>query len=182
MKFLALVSLVATLGTQSFAQTCGNLCSPEFWNTATTQEIATAIDSVDVNARTELGRTPLHIAAAFGTPENIAALVEAGADVNARNEDGFTPLHIAAQLGTPASIAALVEAGADVNARTVLGRTPLHRAAQLGTPENIAALLEAGADGTAEDDQGETPWDWAQDNASIRGTTAYWALNEARFR
>ena len=116
MKFLALVSLVATLGTQSFAQTCGNLCSPEFWNTATTQEIATAIDSVDVNARNELGRTPLHIAAAFGTPEN------------------------------------------------------------------IAALLEAGADGTAEDDQGETPWDWAQDNESIQGTTAYWALNDARFR
>jgi ankyrin repeat protein len=149
MKFLALVSLVATLGTQSFAQTCGNLCSPEFWNTATTQEIATAIDSVDVNARTEDGVTPLSLAAAFGNPETIAALVEAGADVNARLEDGWTPLHIAAALGTP---------------------------------ENIAALLEAGADGTAEDDQGETPWDWAQDNASIRGTTAYWALNEARFR
>ena len=149
MKFLALVSLVATLATQSFAQTCGPLCSFVFLNTATPQEIEAAIEAgADVNARTG-GWTPLHLAAAAGTPENIAALLEAGADVNARLEDGWTPLHIAAALGTP---------------------------------ENIAALLEAGADGTAEDDQGETPWDWAQDNASIRGTTAYWALNDARFR
>ena len=109
MKFLALVSLVATLGTQSFAQTCGNLCSPEFWNTATTQEIATAIDSVDVNARTEDGVTPLHIAAAFGTPENIAALVEAGADVNAKDQLDRTPLHFLAATGLVENIRLLLE-------------------------------------------------------------------------
>ena len=55
--------------------------------------------------------TPLHVAAAFGTPDNIAALVRAGADVEARNKIGETPLHIAAGGGTPDNIAALWKPG-----------------------------------------------------------------------
>ena len=149
MKFLAITALLVTLATQSFAQTCGDICTEEFWGTATPQQIATVIEAVDVNARTEEGVTPLHFAAGYGTPESIIALLEAGAEVNARNEEGVTPLHLAALYGNP---------------------------------ETIAALVEAGADGRAETNAGQTPWDLAQDNESIQGTTAYWALNDARFR
>jgi hypothetical protein len=39
-----------------------------------------------------------------------------------------------------------------------------------------------GADGTAEDDIGYTPFDEALYNEDLRGTDAYWALNDARFR
>jgi len=50
------------------------------------------------------------------------------------------------------------------------------------TPENVLALLEAGADGTAQTEDGLTPFDLAGNNAALRGTDAYWALNDARLR
>ena len=34
MKFLAITALLVTLATQSFAQTCGDICTEEFWETA----------------------------------------------------------------------------------------------------------------------------------------------------
>ena len=39
MKFFALAAIMATLGTQSFAQTCGDICTEEFWETATSQDV-----------------------------------------------------------------------------------------------------------------------------------------------
>ncbi|WP_292250982.1 ankyrin repeat domain-containing protein, partial [Marivivens sp.] len=73
-------------GTYANAQYCGEICDFDFWSTATPTELSNAIAGADVNARTEDGRTPLHYAASFGTPENIIALLNAGADVNARTE------------------------------------------------------------------------------------------------
>ncbi len=46
-----------------------------------------------LEARDELGRTPLHIAAMFGLEEMVALLLERGADVNARDQWGVTPLY-----------------------------------------------------------------------------------------
>ena len=43
MKFLAITALLVTLATQSFAQTCGPLCSFVFLNTATPQEIEAGV-------------------------------------------------------------------------------------------------------------------------------------------
>ena len=52
----------------------------------------------DLNARTKLGATPLHLAAAFNQkPTVLTALLNAGADLNTRDKDGFTPLHVAAE-------------------------------------------------------------------------------------
>ena len=72
--------------------------------------------------------------------------------------------------------------GADVEARGKDGWTPLHFAAGLGTPEKIAALLEAGASGSIKDKKGNTPFDYAQDNDKVKGTIAYWALNDAQYK
>ena len=49
-------------------------------------------DGVDVNAKAEYGRTPLHWAAWVGHKEIVELLITAGADVNAKEEDGDTPL------------------------------------------------------------------------------------------
>ena len=70
-----------------------------------------------VDARTEVGRTPLHAAVRHGDAAAIGALINAGAQVDARTEDGSTPLLVAAAVGHAAAIEALLDAGADPKAR-----------------------------------------------------------------
>lgn len=107
-------------------------------------------------ARGAGGATPLIYAAAFGSPESVRALVEAGADVNARTDLGANALIWAA--GDPAKTEILVRAGADVNAASNMGRTPLMVAAgRDGSAETVRMLLEKGADPRAADQNGSTP-------------------------
>ena len=42
-------------------------------------------------------------------------------------------------------------------------------------------LADAGADAKARTKAGETPWDLAKENNAIKGTDAYWRLNDERF-
>ena len=118
-----------------------------------------------------------------GTVDEVKAALAGGANPDARNEGGFTPLHAAAALNSnPAVIAALIEAGADVGARNKGGLTPLLAAAGFNSnPSMITALIEGGADPGARDDARGTPFDYAKDNDALKGTDAYWLLNEARF-
>ena len=71
---------------------------------------------------------------------------------------------------------------ADVNARNKAGLTSLMLAARFGTAENVKVLLDAGADVNARDEDGDTAWDNAQYNEKLKGTDAYWMLNDARFK
>jgi hypothetical protein len=48
-------------------------------------------------------------------------------------------------------------------------------------PEVVQVLLGAGADATAKNGVGTTAWDLIQDNEALKGTKAYWRLNELRF-
>ena len=131
----------------------------------------------DPNARTNNGNTPLHNAKSI---EAVTMLLEAGADPNARRESGWTPLHSAS---TAEVVTALLEAGADLEARAGLfGSTPLHRAARNGTAAMVTALLAAGADPHVRDSDGKLPFDYAEDNDELKGTDAYWKLNDARFQ
>ena len=41
--------------------------------------------------------------------------------------------------------------------------------------------MDAGADPMTRNAAGETPWDLAQANKALKGSDAYWRLNEARF-
>ena len=130
------------------------------------------------------GYTPLHFAAERNANLSvIVALIEGGTDPGARAEGGITPLHKAAWWSdNPPVIAALIEGGADPNARAEGGITPLHVAAHSNSnPSVIAALIEGGADPGAWDDDGFTPFDYAKDNDVLKGTDAYWLLNEGRF-
>ena len=115
-----------------------------------------------------------------GSPSEVQAAIKAGADVNAREENGWTPLHLAAgNNGNPKVIIALLKAGANVNARTESGWTSLHLAAlNTPSPEVITALLKAGADPKAKA-SGVLPIDYAKRNEKLKGTDAYWALNDA---
>ena len=165
----------------------------------------------NANARGRGGWTGLHAAAWNANPAAAEALLAAGADPNARDEGGGTPLHAAAEDAHLSVIEALLAADADPNAREDDGKTPLHVVAataeaadkwlraQAGkaanrkktkrlyaailnrTPSVIEALLDAGADAAARDEAGKVPFDYAKDNEALKGTEAYWRLNDGRF-
>ena len=61
---------------------------------ATPERIQEFLDlRADVNAKNEIGATPLHSAAVYDENiEVVIRLIKAGADVNAKEEDGNTPL------------------------------------------------------------------------------------------
>src|ERR1044071_6921544 len=72
-------------------------------------------------AKDSKGVTLLMYAAAFGSPEAVRMIIDAGADLNAKNSFDATALMWAA--GDPAKARMLIEHGADVNARSKQGRT-----------------------------------------------------------
>jgi len=81
-----------------------NAAQPDcgLWNSSGFFEKATAADvkiclaaGADVNARTQDGWTPLHMAAAYGAAETVAVLIESGADPGARNRNGRFPADLA---------------------------------------------------------------------------------------
>ena len=160
------------------------------WNTAAFFEAAEVSDvtrclQAGANLEAgddELGFTPLHWSAMSGTIEAVTALLEAGADPKARSEYGFIPLHLAARSEIGEAVTALLEAGANLESSDKRGWTPLHLAAMFGTDEAMTALLEAGADPNARDNDGNLPFDYARDNEQLKGTDAYWKLNDARFQ
>ncbi|WP_150430839.1 ankyrin repeat domain-containing protein [Dechloromonas sp. CZR5] len=94
--------------------------------TGTAQEVVAALepDPGSRDIRTNVGSTPLHLAAANAAPGALKALIAAGADPNARDHDGMTPLHVAAYSQNAAHAQLLLEAGADPHALTATGRDP----------------------------------------------------------
>ena len=169
-------------------------------NPAVVQILLAAEAGAELEVRDKWGLTPLNLAAGYNeNPAVSKALLAAGADLKVRDEDGNTPLNRAARYNdNSAVVQVLLAAGAELEVRDKDGNTPLHWAAKyvhlyfpdhvkhLGDDDphaggTIEALLDAGADPMAPNAAGETPWDLAKGNKALKGSDAYWRLNEARF-
>jgi len=165
----------------------------------------------DVNTRSEDGTTPLLSAAGAGTAEMVQLLIAAGADVNTRSRFGHTPLIMAAGFGTAEEVQLLIAAGADITAKTEEGKTVWGFAQKneklegtealwslaeaLGkcsrwcdagwwrqiTEDDLQALLDAGVYNKLTKKDRATAWNLAQ-SSPLKGSKAYWALNDARFK
>ena len=121
-----------------------------------------------VNAYSDDGWTPLHLAAFFGHPKIAELLLAHGADVTARsrNANGNTPLHAALAANQKMVAGLLIGGGADVNAADADGWRPLHLAAANNNLEAMKALIAQGADVAAANGEGLTPLALAQENAT----------------
>ena len=179
MKKFLLPAIVLVLAVSAYAD--GNFFS--LAETGTPVQVREAIRTgAQVNARDELGATPLMWAAAGNVnTEVITLLLKSGADANARDDYSLTPLIWAVMGSTdPKLITALLEAGADINAGTNSGMTPLMYAAWFNeNPEMITLLLKAGADPKSRDSEGKTALDYIKKNPAVMGTDAYKALLDA---
>jgi ankyrin repeat protein len=119
-----------------------------------------------VNARDNRQATLLMHAAAFGSPQAMRILLDAGADVNLKNTFDATALLWAA--GDPVKARMLIEAGADVKARSKQGQSPLLIAAEVeGGSEIVRLMLAKGADAKAAGFRGRMPLHAACDAGDI---------------
>ncbi|HSZ17358.1 MAG TPA: ankyrin repeat domain-containing protein [Terracidiphilus sp.] len=112
------------------------------------------------------GWTALHLAAAFGTPLSVAALIFRGANVHAvsKNAQKNQPLHAAVALGRNTSaIELLLAHGADVNATQAGGYTAIFSAATANRKDLAELLLNHGANPQIASDDGKTPAEFARE-------------------
>jgi ankyrin repeat protein len=114
------------------------------------------------------GWTPLHLAAAFGSPQAVEILLKNGAAVDAvsTNPQKNQPLHAALALGrNPDTIALLLEAGADPNGRQTAGFTALFSAAAANRRDLVDLLIAHGADPNLQSDFGQTAATFARERS-----------------
>ena len=95
----------------------------------------------DVVAANGTQLRPINSAAAAGSDEIVALLIERGADVDAQQRGGYTALHSAAANGNQGLARLLIEAGADAARRTDDGKSAATLARERGHPE-IARWIE----------------------------------------
>lgn len=112
------------------------------------------------------GWTPLHLAAAFGSPAAVALLLAHGAavDVVSRNAQHNHPLHAAMALGRNRdTVQLLLKADADPDALQAGGFTPIFSAATANRRDLAELLISHGASPHHRSEQGKTPAQFARE-------------------
>ena len=157
MKHLLLTTITAVL-----LVGCGP--SVDIWTGAQTGNIEAVkqhlADGVDVNSKSDIGRTPLDVAIAFKQPLITDLLRKHGGKT--RDElKAAESIVVAVELGNIEAVKQHLNDGTEVNAKGGTGRTPLHWAAIEGHKEIAELLIAEGADVNAKTNDGKTPLDEA---------------------
>ena len=141
-------------------------CGPsvDIWTGAQTGNIEAVkqhlADGVDVNSKSDIGRTALDVAIAFKQPLITDLLRKHGGKT--RDElKAAESIVVAVELGNIEAVKQHLNDGTEVNAKGGTGRTPLHWAAWAGHKEIAELLITAGADVNAKDGDDDTPLDEA---------------------
>jgi len=141
-------------------------CGPsvDIWTGAQTGNIEAVkqhlTDGVDVNSKSDIGRTPLDVAIAFKQPLITDLLRKHGGKT--RDElKAAESIVVAVELGNIEAVKQHLNDGTEVNAKGGTGRTPLHWAAIEGHKEIAELLIAEGADVNAKTNDGKTPLDEA---------------------
>jgi cytohesin len=119
-----------------------------------------------IDATSQRGSTPLHMAASEGHALLVGFLIKHGADVDAANAFGRTPLNYAAQGNYLGIAQILIDNGASVDGAGVGGPSPLFSATDVGQVTMARFLIEAGADVNL-----ESPGGNPLSRAAFRGAT-----------
>ena len=116
-----------------------------------------------VHAWSPDGFQPLHLAAFFGQPAAVQALLNLKADVNAaaQNPMAVRPIHSAVAGRNHEVVRLLIQNGTDLNVKQHGGWTPLHAAAMHGDETLVDLFLKHGADRNLKSDDGQTAADLA---------------------
>jgi ankyrin repeat protein len=114
------------------------------------------------------GFTPVALAAFFGQPAAVTALIAAGADVNAaaRNPLKVAALHAAVAGGQIEVVQHVLEAGADPNAQQQAGFRAIHEAGVKANRALAELLLAHGADPSLPNDEGKSAIDLAREKGN----------------
>jgi len=118
-------------------------------------------EGAEVDARDEIGKTPLIIAADKGYFPIVQLLIQNGADINAQHNLHWTALMFAAGNGHSAIVKLLVENGVNMNLVSKSDYTALILASAAGYAEIVDLLLENGAD-TSPKKNDLTAQQWAE--------------------
>jgi ankyrin repeat protein len=126
-------------------------------------------DASLVRALSDDGFTALHLAAYYGAPSALKALLDSGADTEAVTQNFLQnmALHAAAAGGHLEICQLLLERGADPNARQHGGFRPLHTPAFNNHRVMAELFLEHGADASLTNDEGKRPADIAAQNGHM---------------
>jgi ankyrin repeat protein len=152
-----------------------------FFDQCVAGDTASVLAQIDANpllleAHSNDGWTPLHLAAFFGALDLADALLAKGAEIDSRSTNNMqnTPLHAAVAGRRAAMVKFLLERGANANARQTGGWTALQGAAQNGDRDMLEALIANGADINARAENNQC----ALDLALMRGHQEIAALLE----
>lgn len=177
-KFLPVLFVSVWCATIAHGEECPGWLVTDFWKTANPQTVLGCLTARrSLTERTEIGETPLHLAAAASEPETVLELLRSGADVSLTTADGLTPLHVAARHTVHGMVISyLLVWGSEVDKRippdTCFTRTCADTALHLAADRSkaapvLAALLAGGADVDHDDSTEREPLQRAAASAGL---------------